>query len=143
MPSIREFLTSEHRSCDDIFAKMENAVASESPEAQSLFEAFYDDVLDHFSKEEIVVFPALDNKMGERDGPTVTMTIEHEQMRALLSRLSKALESGDTKQFLGLSETLMLLMQQHNMKEEQMLYALMDQQLEDDSGFLISQMRNF
>ena len=54
-------------------------------------------------------------------GPTRMMRMEHEQMRQLFSELAEALENRDKDGYLGLSETLMILMQQHNMKEEQVL----------------------
>ncbi|OOZ36881.1 hemerythrin domain-containing protein [Solemya velesiana gill symbiont] len=45
-----------------------------------------------------------------------------------------------TGQAMGLSETLMMIMQQHNMKEEQMLYRMADQVLAADAEAVIQQM---
>ena len=47
-------------------------------------------------------------------------------MRQLLNALQEDLEKKDKNHFFGVSESLMMLMQQHNMKEEQMLYAMAD-----------------
>jgi hemerythrin-like domain-containing protein len=55
------------------------------------------------------------------------MRSEHTQMRQLLKDLSQAPAGKDRDGYLGLSETLMIIMQQHNMKEEQMLYRMADQ----------------
>ena len=63
-------------------------------------------------------------------GPTQVMRGEHQQMRALIDDINKALKAEDKDQFLGLSETLMILMQQHNMKEEMMLYPMCQQQIQ-------------
>ena len=52
------------------------------------------------------------------EGPTQVMRMEHQQMRALVQDLDNALTAKDKDNYLGLSETLMVMMQQHNMKEE-------------------------
>jgi hemerythrin-like domain-containing protein len=70
------------------------------------------------------------------------MEMEHEQMRELLSKMRNALEQKDKYKFFSASETLMILMQQHNMKEEQILYTLAQQHLEDDAEHLVSRMRS-
>jgi len=67
--------------------------------------------------------------------------MEHEKMRELLSEMESSIESDDSDKFFGLSETLMILMQQHNIKEEQMLYTMADQHLGDDAEHIISRMR--
>jgi len=59
-------------------------------------------------------------------GPTQMMRMEHTQMRQLFSDMAQAVENQDKDGYLGLSETLMMIMQQHNMKEEQMLYPMTD-----------------
>ena len=67
-------------------------------------------------------------------GPTMIMRMEHDQMRQLLNALQEDLEKKDRNHFFGVSESLMMLMQQHNMKEEQMLYKMADMHL----GSLVS-----
>ena len=64
-------------------------------------------------------------------GPTQVMRMEHQQMRALVQDLDNALAAQDKDEYLGLSETLMVMMQQHNMKEEMMLYPMMAQNITD------------
>lgn len=44
----------------------------------------------------------------------------------LAGEMQQALECRDGEGFLGLSETELIMMQQHNRKEEQLLYAMMD-----------------
>ena len=126
MSDIKEFLTNDHRACDEAFAAMEDAVAAKSSDASQLYENFSNDLANHFSMEEIVLFPMLGQASSEANGATKAMEMEHEQMRSLLSKMRKAVEEMDKENFFSLSETLMILMQQHNMKEEQMLYAMAD-----------------
>jgi hemerythrin-like domain-containing protein len=40
--------------------------------------------------------------------------------------MAQAIESEDKDAYLSLAESMMILLQQHNMKEEQMLYAMAD-----------------
>jgi hemerythrin-like domain-containing protein len=60
--------------------------------------------------------------------------MEHSQMRGILEDLKADIEKKDKNHFFGVSESLMMLMQQHNMKEEQMLYRMADMHL----GSLVS-----
>ena len=57
-------------------------------------------------------------------------------VRALLARLDDCLTASDARGFLGLAETMMVLVQQHNMKEEQVLYPMADELLEDPQAVL-------
>ena len=57
------------------------------------------------------------------------MRMEHQQMRNLLARMSEALSNGDGEEILEVGETMMILMQQHNVKEEGILYPMADQHL--------------
>ena len=121
---------------------MEDAVAAKSSDAERLYENFSNDLANHFSMEEIVLFPMLGQANSETSGATKAMEMEHEQMRILLSKMRKAVESMDKESFFSLSETLMILMQQHNMKEEQILYTLAQQHLGEDADHIIRQMRS-
>jgi iron-sulfur cluster repair protein YtfE (RIC family) len=58
-------------------------------------------------------------------------------MRDLLQEMAKAVAAGNQNGYLGLSETLNMLMQQHNLKEENMLYPMADRVLGDERGGLI------
>ena len=142
MSDIKEFLTNDHKACDEAFAAMEDAVAAKSSDAEKLYENFSNDLTNHFSMEEIVLFPMLGQANREANGATKAMEMEHEQMRTLLSKMRKAVESMDKESFFSLSETLMILMQQHNMKEEQLLYTLAQQHLGEDADHIIRQMQS-
>ena len=139
--NIKEFMTQDHKDCDELFAQMEESVAKKDDEAIEKFEKFFDALTSHFKMEEMVLFPAFEQSSGMSQGPTQVMVMEHEQMRELGSKMSKAVDSGNKDEFFGLSETLMILMQQHNMKEEQMLYTMIEQHLGDDASHIISQMK--
>ena len=135
MNTISSFLTSDHRACDNEFANLENAIASLNwEEAKNQFNKFSADLLHHFDMEEKVMFPVFEEVTGMTQGPTMVMRMEHNQMRSILEDLKNDIEKKDKNHFFGVSESLMMLMQQHNMKEEQMLYKMADMHL----GSLVS-----
>ena len=140
MRSIKEYLTNDHRSCDDRFAKMEAAAAKSLAEAKEVTQEFIADMEHHFQLEERVVFPEFEAKTGMLNGPTEMMRQEHSQMRNLMQQFLEAIENDDKDKFFGLSETLMILLQQHNMKEEQMLYSMMQQHLSAEAEHIIEMM---
>ncbi|MCW8832950.1 MAG: hemerythrin domain-containing protein [Colwellia sp.] len=132
MTSIPEYMTAKHRECDDVFSEAEAAVAQENWSlALDKWQCFAQELTKHFEQEEGKLFPEFEQATGMTSGPTQVMRMEHQQMRALVQDLDNALAAKNKDEYLGLSETLMVMMQQHNMKEEMMLYPMMDQHLSD------------
>lgn len=142
MMDIKEFLTTDHRACDEAFAAMEDALGAKSGDTPKLYEKFSNDLVNHFSMEEIVLFPMLEQATSTASEAVRAMEMEHEQMRSLLSKMRKAVENMDKESFFSISETLMILMQQHNIKEEQLLYTLAQNHLGEDADHIIRQMRS-
>ncbi len=130
---ITQFMTQEHRNCDTEFAEAEQAAANEDWEkAEEKFMLFANDTLRHFKREEEELFPAFEAQTGTTQGPTQVMKFEHEQVKGLIGKLAGAVEDKDRDAYLSLCESMMILLQQHNMKEEQMLYAMCDRVLSQD-----------
>ena len=140
MQNIKEYLTNDHRRCDDVFAKMEEQANSLLTDAKDLTEKFVSDMERHFQREERVMFPEFEAKTGMLNGPTEMMRQEHAQMRNLMQQMLEAIDKNDKDKFFGLSETLMILLQQHNMKEEQMLYSMAQQHLSEDADRIVEMM---
>ncbi len=129
-----QILPDHHRHCDDLFVAAEDAVQrADWAAAARAFEHFHDQMKAHFDAEEGMLFPAFEAATGMSAGPTQMMRYEHEQMRTLLARLAAACEDHDSESYAGVAETLLMLMQQHNMKEENILYPMCDQSLGDDA----------
>ncbi len=123
-------MKAEHRACDTLFAKAEETIAAGDWEkANETFLTFANETLKHFKEEEEALFPAFESATGMTQGPTQVMKYEHEQVRGLIGNMAEAIERNDKDTALSLSESMMILLQQHNMKEEQMLYAMCDRQL--------------
>lgn len=130
MTRLSQSLTADHEHCDALFAEAENAAAEgDWPRALEQFQAFTRDTLGHFAREEDVLFPAFERRTGMQGGPTYIMRAEHDQMRNAITAMEQALQARDGPRFLGLSETLLMLMRQHNLKEENILYPMLDQAL--------------
>ncbi len=137
MQVISQYMQQKHRDCDELFVQAEASASKGSWEdAARQFDSFHKLLEQHLGMEEQVLFPAFETETGHTQGPTAVMRMEHEQMRGLLSELKTCMENKDQERFLGLTESLMLLIQQHNMKEEQMLYPMTDQALSDTSAVL-------
>jgi hemerythrin-like domain-containing protein len=125
-----QILPAHHRHCDDLFvAAEESAQRGDWAAAAPAFARFNDQMRAHFEAEEGLLFPAFEAATGMSEGPTRMMRHEHEQMRSLLSQLADACAAHDGEGYAGVAETLLMLMQQHNMKEENMLYPMCDQAL--------------
>lgn len=131
-----------HQYCDGLFSRSENLVATRSwDHAAEVFAAFQTAVLQHFTAEESLIFPAFEETTGMRMGPTQVMREEHVQMRQLMDAAYAALQERDADDYTGYTETLLIMMQQHNLKEENVLYPLCDQHLGPQAGVLLPQLQ--
>ncbi len=131
---ISSYMRSEHRECDELFSSAEKSVIDGNFEqAEKQFLLFADDTLKHFKKEEDALFPTFEEISGSTEGPTRVMRHEHEQVRGLIGKMAGAIENRDADAYLSMAESMMILLQQHNMKEEQMLYAMCDRMIPQES----------
>lgn len=139
---ILEFMRSEHRNCDACLAAAEQSLINDDLEkAKAEFGQFKTDTLRHFEMEEEVLFPVFEARTGMTQGPTQVMRMEHEQVRGLLEKMEATIARSDRDAFFGIAESMMILLQQHNMKEEQMLYPMCDRALGADGEHVISEMK--
>jgi iron-sulfur cluster repair protein YtfE (RIC family) len=131
MDTANQFLTQDHRACDLLWAEVE-AAADEGDLAatQQRFGQFAAVMERHFSFEETRLFPALEDATGMHGmGPTSVMRHEHAQMRRVLQSMADELAKGNTQGLLDHGDTLLMLVQQHNLKEEHILYPMADARL--------------
>ncbi len=64
MDNIRDFLTHDHRACDEVFAQMEQKASEDLSAAKELVEQFVADMEKHFQMEERVCLLNLKQKQG-------------------------------------------------------------------------------
>jgi iron-sulfur cluster repair protein YtfE (RIC family) len=143
MTALTEPLQRHHKHCDDMFAAAEAAVADKDWElSEPMFVDFQTELETHFCTEEEVLFPAFEASTGISAGPTRMMRFEHVQMRDLMEQMRAALDERNDANFAGAAETLLILMQQHNIKEENILYPMCDRSLaaqDDTLGAVLSE----
>ena len=139
MTSIAELMTHDHRSCDHDFARAETLANKKDWAAAALaLDAFATGLEAHFQAEEQELFPRFEAATGMTQGPTQVMRGEHTEMRATLTLLRSALADRDLDEFAGEAETLLIMMQQHNMKEENILYPMCDMRLGGERDALVN-----
>ena len=121
-----DYFAAGHRNCDGCWADVEAAAEAGNDAAlREGWQRFDRDFRRHLAQEEALLFPAVEAVTGMLDaGPTHVMRLEHEQMRAVLDQMVAAAERGDSSELLDLGDTLHILIQQHNVKEEGMLYPM-------------------
>ena len=123
------FFTEDHRACDEAWAKVEEATdAEDASAAQAAFRAFDSATRRHLEVEERLLFPAFEAATGMSSGPTTVMRMEHQRMRGVLDQMAAA--GGNLGALADLGDTLLMLTQQHNVKEEGMLYRMCEDALE-------------
>ncbi len=88
-----------------------------------------------------MLFPAFEQATGMTMGPTRVMRMEHEQMRGLLSQMAMA--ATDIDALVEHGDTLLMLTQQHNMKEEGMLYPMAQGHLTGTWATLVPKLARF
>lgn len=127
MSGISAPMSAEHRRCDEAFVALEQAIArGRWQEAGLAMEGFRTDMERHFVLEEETLFPALRQAAPGASGPIQVMLMEHTQMRQLMETLAQRVKGRSTTECLSVTETLVIVMQQHNRKEETILYPMGD-----------------
>lgn len=142
METIGEYMTWLHRECDKHFAMAETAAGNARWEQSAIsFGNFCRAIEQHFVAEENWLFPAFEERAGGTAGPVVVMRSEHARMRELIGAMTAAMQAGDAAEYLGQGETLALFMQQHNIKEENVLYPMIDKVLAEDRDDMLDAVR--
>jgi iron-sulfur cluster repair protein YtfE (RIC family) len=142
MDTILDFLGSDHRLCDELFASAKAAVTQRDwDSARGRFDHFHAAMQRHLAREENVLFPAFEARTANTMGPTQVMRMEHGRMRRLMQDMARATADEDHSRYLCLAATLQMLLQQHNLKEEELLFPMIDLMLDDAHADLIGAMQ--
>lgn len=142
LTSISGIMEGHHKYCDTIYVRAENLLMKGDLEkGKELMNAFIWNMELHFAREEKILFPSFEERTGMVGGPTQVMRTEHEQIRGVLREIEASLNKGDFQRIYDLSETMLILIQQHNSKEENVLYPMTDQHLPGDFEEIAKQMQ--
>jgi len=139
--SISQTMTEDHRRCDHLLALTETSATGADWQTIALeAEVFREAMEHHFRFEEETLFPRLEEQAPMAAGPTRVMRMEHQQMRQMLDEVVDAVQGRKKADLLGILETLHMLTQQHNAKEEAILYPMADDVLSEQSSTIVSEL---
>ena len=139
--TISDYLEQDHQHCDDLYMQAEEHIAeTRLAEGAAAFQRFMLAFELHLAREEHLLFPELEKHLGNQGGPTVVMRNEHEQMRAILRQMQGAIEHSDIDGFFDYADHLRMLMAQHNLKEENVLYPMADRMLGAATAAMLEQL---
>ena len=135
--SISSLMTHDHRNCDQAIEEIELlASIKDFNESLNAFTKWQDVNLTHFNIEEEYLFPETANALGMKIPPIMVMEMEHQQIKKCFNEIELALRHEDMEKFQQLIETCLIMIQQHNMKEEQILYPIIDRATQNISDEL-------
>jgi len=143
--TIKDFMTNKHRECDHLLTQAEDFLDNgEFDESLAKYIAFKNETILHFDIEEEYLFPMLEEKSGMGSmGPTNVMRMEHAQAKSLFEKMDEAYNAKDKERAFALGESMNILLQQHNLKEEQMLYTMMNSALAENSQEIVEKLQNY
>ncbi len=131
MESINDYMMKDHAICDATFERAADAARSADwAKLQRESSDFLARIARHIEIEENRLFPTFEESSGmSTGGPTETMRSEHVQMQPLFAQMREAAAAQNAASYLEASGALHEILTQHNMKEEQMMYPMLDSSL--------------
>ncbi|MBX3590424.1 MAG: hemerythrin domain-containing protein [Burkholderiaceae bacterium] len=96
----------------------------------------------HIDMEENLLFPAFEERTGmTAAGPSVQMRAEHEQMQGIFLQMRAAVAAKDGAGYRRASQALLEVLVPHNLKEEQMMYPMLDDAMGADASALLADVK--
>jgi iron-sulfur cluster repair protein YtfE (RIC family) len=129
--SISKYFETDHDRLDELFKNFQSLKRTDYPEAKGFFREFKFGLQRHIVWEEEILFPLFEEKSGmTQGGPTEMMRIEHRQIGERLEAIHKKVKLADPNS--DEEEKLLLaILSVHNMKEENILYPMIDRAATD------------
>jgi len=142
---LAEFFEQDHRDCDARWADVEELLDTEDIEAaRPAWQKYLAGMQRHIAMEEEVLFPAFEAASGMSEGgPTAVMRLEHQQIRTLLGEIGSTIEVGDCEQAIEVGDTLLMLIQTHSAREEEILYPMAENLLSSRWSELSAQLARY
>jgi len=132
MQAISEFMVQDHDRLDDLFNEFKELKSSDEKNAKEIFSEFKSDLEKHINWEEEILFPLFEQKTGMINrGPTAVMRMEHKNIKDVLRQTWAKLSNGII-QTDELDKTLVTFLSQHNHKEENILYPIIDKSFNEE-----------
>lgn len=139
MSSVNEYMTRDHRECDSIFERAEQAAKAEDyATLEREANEFLRRITTHIEIEETLLFPEFEERTGmSKGGPSVVMRAEHRMMEQLFAEMRQAIGAKDGVAYQTAARAMIELLQVHNRKEEMMMYPMLDDALGEDATELL------
>lgn len=135
------YLRNEHNRCDKLYIEAEICVNGDRwDRAEVFFQQFCAALEQHFAMEENVLFVVYEKAIRSGNEATGVLRNEHQKIRGIVCMLQDALKRRAKNAFLGHSDTLNIMMQQHNLLEESVLYPMTDHILFEQKHDIIKAM---
>jgi uncharacterized protein (DUF2249 family)/hemerythrin-like domain-containing protein len=130
--AVSEYLGWDHQRLDAILAQVTRLVREGAhQDAARPFAEFACGLNWHIDAEEMTLFPAFEEKTGMRDGPTAVLREEHRLIRLRMNEITNALRAGNVPAIERAIGALGDALDDHNIKEEQVLYPMTDRAMTD------------
>lgn len=127
--SVSRTLVREHGEIDDAIKRCAEVPVA-GPQARAALKRAVTELRRHIYVEEDLLFPPL--RAAGMIGPIMVMLREHAQMWPVLATLDRELVEGADDELRRTCRQLLVLLQHHNPKEEQILYPQIDHVVGDD-----------
>lgn len=132
MQSISGFMEKDHDRLDDLFNKYKDLKNSDPNKSEEIFSEFKSGLEKHILWEEDILFPLFEKKTAMYgSGPTSVMRLEHKNIKSILDEISGKLTGGSTNTD-DFENTLVAFLSHHNHKEENILYPMIDNSVNDE-----------
>ena len=133
MPStINQYFAADHDRLDALFAFVFNSYQATPDRALEAFKVFHQGLIIHIAWEEQVLFPVFEAATGMSGGPTHVMRIEHERIKRLCDDALTAFADAN-EQLTDSLQQLQAMLEEHNYKEEHILYPAIDSLLDEQA----------
>lgn len=127
MTLINQYFSADHDRLDCLYDGFKQQLAKNGEQTADYFQAFAKGLVQHIAWEEQQLFPFFEQKTGMTQGPTHVMRMEHEMIKQILTRVEQNLAQQQAIASEDLNE-LEAILREHNAKEEQILYPMIDRQ---------------
>lgn len=140
--SISDFFEKDHDRIDVLFRDYLKLKHLNFAEAKKNFVAFKHGLEKHIAREKDILFPVFQRKTGITEGPILVLEEEHRQILRMLQQINLRIQKNDVSSN-RTEHDLIVILGQHNVKEENVLYPVLDHLLTvDEKADLLMKLQN-
>jgi regulator of cell morphogenesis and NO signaling len=138
--TISQYFEADHDRLDELFKSFQSFKRQDFAKAKPFFREFKFGLQRHIVWEEEILFPLFEEKSGMRQGgPTEVMRTEHRQIGERLEAIHEKVKVADPNTDEEEEELLLAVLSVHNMKEENILYPMIDRTATEEDRTIVFQ----